>query len=99
MLHLHHLLHSQIGIIVPRRDQSRADGAVGTGESLICPIASPYLNTLLIFILSDTSFLLPLVEVSDASRFYFLAPSRHFENFGETVFVFSRQSLILKYYY
>jgi hypothetical protein len=48
------LLTSQIGILVPRRDQSRADGAVGTGESLRCPIASPYLNTLLIFILSDT---------------------------------------------
>ncbi len=45
---------SQIGILVPRRDQSRADGAVGTGESLRSPIASPYLNTLLIFILSDT---------------------------------------------
>ncbi len=44
-------------------------------------------------------FLLPLVEVSDASRFYFLAPSRHLENFGEFVFVFSRQSLILKSYY
>jgi hypothetical protein len=43
-------------------------------------------------------FLLPLVEVSDASRFYFLAPSWHLENFGETVFVFSRQSLILKSY-
>jgi hypothetical protein len=47
---------SKIGILVPRRGQSRADGAVGTGESLRCPIASPYLNTLLIFILSDTSF-------------------------------------------
>ena len=44
-------------------------------------------------------FLLPLVEVSDASRFYLLAPSWHLENFGETVFVFSRQSLILKSYY
>jgi hypothetical protein len=50
---------TQIGILVPRRDQSRADGAVGTGESLICPIASPYLNTLHIFILSDTSFFTP----------------------------------------
>jgi hypothetical protein len=48
-----------IGILVPRRDQSRADGVVGTGESLRCPIASPYLNTLLIFILSDTWFFTP----------------------------------------
>jgi hypothetical protein len=45
--------HSQIGIFVPRRDQSRTAGAVGTGESLRCPIASPYLNTLLIFHLGD----------------------------------------------
>jgi hypothetical protein len=32
-------------------------------------------------------FLLLLVEGSDASRFNFLAPSRHLENFGETVFI------------
>ncbi len=55
------MLDTQIGILVQRRDQSRADGAGGggTGESLRCPIASPYLNTLLIFILSDTSFFTP----------------------------------------
>jgi hypothetical protein len=41
--------YAQIGIFVPRRDQSRAAGAVGTGESQRCPIASPYLDTLLIF--------------------------------------------------
>ena len=40
---------TQIGICVPRRDQSRAAGAVGTGESLRCPIANPHLKTLLIF--------------------------------------------------
>jgi hypothetical protein len=50
---------SQIGILLPRRDQSRADGAGGTGESLRCPIVSPYLNTLLIFKMSDTSFFTP----------------------------------------
>jgi hypothetical protein len=53
------LLTSQIGILLPRRDQSRADGAGGTGESLRCPIVSPYLNTLLIFKMSDTSFFTP----------------------------------------
>jgi hypothetical protein len=47
---------TQIGIIDPRWDQSHAFGAVGTGESLRYPIASPYLNTLVIFILSDASF-------------------------------------------
>jgi hypothetical protein len=88
-------LETQIGILVPRRGQSRADGAVGTGESLRCPIASPYSNTLLIFILSDTSFFTPSRRSLWCVPFFnFFFLFRHLENVEETVFV-----LILKSYY
>jgi hypothetical protein len=52
---------TQIGIVVPRWDQSRAAGAVGTGES--CRAQVPLRALIWIrysfFILSDTSFFTP----------------------------------------